>query len=77
MSCSLPYSQCLEQCLVHSGAQQMLFQCMNGSPESALVLGDGNGSGKAFDCRGNLRELTRNREEKQRAQPVRKFGDKP
>lgn len=45
------------------------------SPELALVLGDGNGSGNAFECRGDFRELTGNREEKQRAQFLRKSED--
>lgn len=53
------------------------FPIYEWSPDLALILGDGNGSGKAFECRGNFRELTGNREEKQRAQLLRKFEDEP
>ena len=53
------------------------FPMYEWSPEPALVLGDGNGLGKAFECRGNFRELTGNREEKQRAQLLRKSEDEP
>lgn len=53
------------------------FPMYEWSPELALVLGDGNGSGKPFECRGDFRELTGNREEKQRVQFLRKSEDEP
>lgn len=59
MSCSLPYSRA-EKCLVQTGAQSGVGSCSEGE----------NGSGKAFGGRGDLRELTGTREERQRAQPV-------
>lgn len=43
---------------------EMFIKCMNASPETSLFAGvggwGGKRSGKAFRCRGDLRELIRN-----------------